>query len=85
MVGAGFNKAKLTAGKHVIEYLYSPAEFGVHPKGTIEIDLVEGHSYEFRIKLCYWCAPRKHAEWIEDRTTKELAWGVRPIWPSWYL
>lgn len=80
----GFDKAKLPPGRHLIEYEYYPAEFGTHPKGTIEIQLVGGHSYEFRSKLCYWCSPRKHAEWILDRSTNELAGAALPTWPSWY-
>ncbi len=45
-VGAGFDKAKLSPGRHVIEYAYYPVEFGAHPKGTIDIDLTPGHSYD---------------------------------------
>jgi hypothetical protein len=84
-VGHGYKKAKLLPGRHVIEYASYPAEFGVHPRGTIEIDLKKGHSYEFRIKLCFWCTPRKYAVWVDDNTTDEEVWGKRPDWPSWFL
>lgn len=84
-VGAGYKKAKLAAGSHVIEYAYYPAEFGVHPRGTIELHLAMGHAYEFRLKLCFWCIPRKYAAWVEDKTTSEDVWGKPPDWPSWYL
>ncbi len=84
-VGAGYDKAKLSPGKHIIEYAYSPSEFGVHPSGTIEIDLTPGHSYEFRIKLCFWCMPRKYAAWVDDKTSGEKVWGKQPDWPAWYL
>lgn len=84
-VGAGYKKAKLLPGRHVIEYAYYTAEFGMHPRGIIEIDLTAGHSYEFGIKLCFWCMPRKYAVWIDDKTTSEKVWGKHPDWPSWYL
>jgi hypothetical protein len=84
-VGNGFKKAKLSPGRHVIEYVSYPAEFGVHPKGIIEIDLTAGHSYEFCLKLCYWCKPRKFAVWVDDKTTNQKVWGKRPDWPAWYL
>lgn len=83
--GACYERAKLKPGPHVIEYAYYPAEFGAHPRGTVEIDLKQGHVYDFRIKLCFWCTPRRFAVWIEDRTTGEPVWGKRPDWPSWYL
>lgn len=84
-LGNGLDSAKLAPGRHLVEYEYHPAEFGVHPRGTIEVRMVAGHSYEFRSKLCYWCKPRKHAEWIVDTSTSELIWGALPTWPSWYL
>ena len=83
--GAGYKQARLSPGRHVIDYAYYPAEFGVHPKGRMEIALAPGHSYEFRIKLCFWCAPRSYAVWVDDKTTGETAWGKRPAWPAWYL
>jgi hypothetical protein len=85
IVGTGYKKAKLSPGRHVIEYAYYPAEFGMHPRGIIEIDLAAGHSYEFGLKLCFWCMPRKSAVWVDDKTTGEKVWGERPDWPSWYL
>lgn len=85
ILGAGFNRARLSSGRHVIEYADYPAEFGEHPKGKIEIELIAGHSYEFNMKYCFWCAPRKYAVWVEDKTTNEKVWGKRPDWPSWYL
>lgn len=84
-VGTGYKRARLLPGRHVIAYAYHPAEFGVHPKGTIEIDLVAGHAYEFGVRLCFWCTPRKYAVWVDDKTTGEKVWGKRPDWPSWYL
>jgi hypothetical protein len=84
-VGTGYKKAKLRPGRHVIEYAYSPAEFGAHPTGIIEIDLAAGHLYEFRVKLSFWCMPRRFAVWVDDKTTGEAVWGKRPDWPSWWL
>lgn len=84
-LGTGYKKARLSPGRHVIAYAYYPAEFGVHPRGTIEIDLAAGHSYEFGLRLCFWCVPRKYAVWVDDKTTREKVWGKRPDWPSWYL
>jgi len=84
-VGTGYERAKLSSGRHAIEYAYYPAEFGAHPKGMIEIDLLGGHAYEFRIKLCFWCIPRKYAAWVDDTAASEPVWGRRPDWPSWYL
>jgi hypothetical protein len=84
-LGTGYKKARLLPGKHVIEYAYYTAQFGAHPKGTIEMDLKAGHLYEFGLKLCFWCNPRKYAVWVDDNTTGELVWGKRPEWPSWYL
>lgn len=80
-------KAKLLPKIHIIEYADYPAQFGssLPIKGIIEIDLKAGHLYEFNIKYCYWCKPRKFAVWIDDKTTGEVAWGKPPDWPSWYL
>ncbi|MBU5635805.1 hypothetical protein KOM00_03580 [Geomonas sp. Red69] len=79
-VGSGYKKAKLHPGKHLIEYAYYPAEFGVHPKGSVELDFKSGHWYQFEIKLCYWCRPRKFAAWLHDKTTGEVVWGKPPDW-----
>lgn len=84
-LGDGYKKTRLLPGMHVMEYADYPAEFGAHPRGTIRVNMKKGHSYEFRLKLCFWCMPRKHAGWIEDTTTGEVAWGKRPDWPSWFL
>src|SRR5512140_3263922 len=46
-VGTGYKKAKLLPGRHIIEYAYNPAEFGMHPKGLIGMELKAGHIYEF--------------------------------------
>ena len=84
-VGEGYKKARLSPGRHRVEYAYSPTQFGLHPKGALEIDLIAGHEYEFRIELCFWCTPRRFAVWVDDRTTGEVAWGKQPDWPSWWL
>jgi hypothetical protein len=84
-LGKDYKKAKISPGRHVIEYSYYPSEFGAHPKGKIEIDLKAGHVYEFHIKLCFWCKPIKFAVWVDDNTTGESVWGAHPDWPSWYL
>jgi hypothetical protein len=84
-VGAGYKQARLSPGRHVIEYAYYPVEFGEHPKGSVEIYLTPGHAYEFRIKLCFWCMPRKYAVWVDDKTRGEKVWGRHPDWPAWYL
>jgi hypothetical protein len=84
-VGHGYNKAPLSPGRHTITYAYYPAEFGVHPQGTLELSLQAGHAYEFRVDLCYWCSPRRYAVWVRDTTTGELVWGKEPDWPSWWL
>jgi hypothetical protein len=84
-VGSGYKEARLSPGRHVIEYAYSPAAFGEHPRGIIEIDLTAGHSYGFGLKLCFWCMPRRYAVWVDDKTTSREVWGKRPDWPSWYL
>lgn len=84
-VGADFKKAKLPPGKHRFEFAAYPAEFGAHPKGVAEIDLIASHEYEFRMDFCYWCKPRRYAVWVDDKTTGELAWGKRRDWPAWRL
>jgi len=84
-VGTGYKKAKLLPGRHVIEYAYYPAEFGEHPRGMIEIDLKAGHLYEFGLKLCFWCQPRKYAVWVDDKATGEVVWGKHQDWPFWFL
>ena len=84
-VGTGYNQAQLAPGRHVIEYAYHTAEFGAHPQGKFGIDLHAGHAYEFNIKLCFWCSPRKSAVWVDDLTSNTLVWGKRPDWPAWYL
>ncbi len=84
-VTTGYKKARLLPGRHVIEYVWYTGGFGTTIKGRIEIDLKADHFYEFRIKLCFWCIPRKYAVWVDDKTTGELVWGRRPDWPSWYL
>jgi hypothetical protein len=84
-VGEGYLKAILSPGKHQLEYADYPAEFGIHPKGLMEIDLIASHVYEFQIKYCYWCSPRKYSVWVDDKMTGELVWGKRPDWPSWWL
>ena len=85
VVGQGYNKARLSPGKHQLEYADYPAEFGTHPRGLLEVDLLTGHVYEFRIKYCFWCNPRKYTVWVDDKTTGGLDWGKRPDWPSWWL
>lgn len=85
VIGEGYKKAKLSPGKHQLEYVDHPAEFGTHPRGLIEVDLLAGHGYEFRIKYCFWCKPRRYTVWVDDKTTGELVWGKRPDWPSWWL
>jgi hypothetical protein len=84
-VGAGYEKAKLRPGRHVIDYAYYPAAFGAHPKGVVDLDLRAAHLYVFRIQLCFWCMPRKHAVWVEDKTAGAVVWGKQPDWPSWWL
>lgn len=84
-VGDGYKQAKLSPGKHRIEYAYYTAEFGANIKGLLEPDLVAGHRYEFRIELCFWCKPRTCAVWVDDQTTGETVWGKPPDWPSWWL
>jgi hypothetical protein len=81
-LGDGYKKAKLVAGRHVLEYAYYTAGFGIHPSGKIEIEMTAGHTYEFKAKLCFWCKPRKYAVWIDDKHAGELAWGKRPDWSS---
>ncbi len=82
-VGEGFKKARMVPGKHVIKYAYYPAQFGQHPEGTAEMDLKAGHLYEFHLKLCFSCTPRKFAVWVEDKTIGTLVWGQHPDWSSW--
>jgi hypothetical protein len=84
-VDKGYKKARLAPGKHQLVYEAHPAEFGTHPKGLLEVDLLPGHVYEFRIDYCYWCIPRRYSTWVDDKTTGELIWGKRPDWPSWWL
>ncbi len=74
-VGTGYKMAKLLPGRHIIEYAYYPVEFGIHPKGLIEIELKAGHNYEFRLKLCYSCIPRRYSMWVSDKTSDEIVWG----------
>ena len=81
--GSGYKKAKLSPGNHKIEYAYYPANFGMHPSGLIEMELRADHSYEFRIKLCYSCNPRRYRIWIHDRTTGKKVWEmIRPDKPE---
>jgi hypothetical protein len=84
-IGNGYKKARLSPGIHRLEYAYFPAEFGTHPRGILELNLVAGHLHEFRIQLCFWCMPRRYAVWVDDKTTGESVWGKRPDWPSWWL
>ena len=84
-IGKGYKKARLSAGKHQLEFAAYPAEFGVHPKGRVDISLLAGHEYEFRIDYCYWCSPRRYSVWVDDKTTGKLVWGKPPDWPSWRL
>ncbi|HZK61400.1 MAG TPA: hypothetical protein VFC41_04940 [Anaerovoracaceae bacterium] len=64
----------LLPGIHSIDYAYYPVEFGMHPKGLIDIELKADHVYEFQIKLCYSCNPRRYSIWIHDRTANEIVW-----------
>jgi hypothetical protein len=84
-LGEGYKKAKLLSGRHVIEYANYSVEFGGHQTGMLELDLAAGHSYQFGLKLCYWCHPRKYAVWVDDKTTGEVVWGKHPDWPAWWL
>ena len=84
-IGKGYVKARLSPGKHQFEYSDYPAEFGVHPNGRLELVLLAGHVYDFRIRYCFWCNPRKYTAWFEDKTSGELIWGKLPDWPSWWL
>ncbi|MFA7332152.1 MAG: hypothetical protein WC326_13870 [Candidatus Delongbacteria bacterium] len=81
----GYKGAKLLAGQHLIEYADYPAQFGAHPAGLIELTLEARHTYQFRMRYCFWCTPRKHAVWIVDKTTGKVVWGQRPDWPGWWL
>lgn len=84
-IGRGYKKARLSPGKHRLEFAAYPAEFGAHPKGLVDIDLLPGNEYEFRIDYCYWCKPRRYSVWVDDKTTEEVVWGTPPDWPSWWL
>jgi hypothetical protein len=84
-VGTGYQRARLSPGRHRIEYTYHTAEFGKHPTGMMEIELLSGHVYEFQIRLCFWCMPRRYAVWVDDKTAGEVVWGKHPDWPSWWL
>ena len=84
-LGLGYKKATLLPGPHAIEYAYYTANFGEHPMGRIDIELVAGHSYRFDLDLCYWCHPRKYAVWVDDLTLNKIAWGQHRDWPSWWL
>jgi len=84
-VGKGYKKARLAPGKHQLVYADHPAGFGAHPEGLLEVDLLPGHEYDFRIEYCFWCSPRKYATRVDDKTTGELLWGNRPAWPFWWL
>jgi hypothetical protein len=84
-VGSGYKRGRLLPGQHAIAYAYYPSEFGAHPSGTIELHVSPGHSYEFKIDLCFWCSPRRYATWVEDKTTNALVWGTRPDWSSWHF
>jgi len=79
-VGTGFKKARLRPGKHTISFADYPAEFGIHPKGSFDIEMKPGHRYRFGIQYCYICKPRKYAVWTDDMTNGELVWGSRPDW-----
>jgi hypothetical protein len=83
--GRGYKTARLAAGVHDIEYSYYTGAFGTNLIGSLQFDFVEGHEYEFRMKLCFWCVPRRYAIWVDDKATGQLVWGRRPDWPSWYL
>lgn len=84
-VDKGYKKARLAPGKHQLVFADYPTEFGTHPKGLLEVDLLPGHVYEFRIDYCFWCTPKRYSNWVDDKTTGELIWGKRPDWPSWWL
>jgi len=80
----GYKTARLTPGKHVIEYSNHVHKLG-HVTGRIELDLRKGHSYVFAFDTCFWCTPRRYAVWIEDRTSGEVPWGKTRDWPAWFL
>lgn len=80
----GYRKARLSPGKHVLEYSNHVHSMG-HVAGRIELEVKKGHAYEFRFDTCFWCMPRRYALWIDDKTTGEVAWGTRRDWPAWYL
>ena len=79
-VRTGYKSARLAPGLHNVAYEDLPVEFGVHPSGSMELDLKPGHGYRFGIKYCFSCVPRRYAVWVDDLTTGELAWGSRPNW-----
>jgi hypothetical protein len=79
-VRTGFKSARLRPGKHIISYADHPDEFGIHPKGSFDMEMKSGHQYRFGIRYCFTCTPRKYAVWIDDTTTGEIAWGSRPDW-----
>ena len=79
-VKTGFKKARLLPGRHIISYADYPTNFGIHPQGSIEIEMKPGHQYRFGVLYCFTCSPRKYAVWIDDITTSEIAWGSRPDW-----
>ena len=79
-VRTGYKRARLRPGKHIISYADYPVEFGIHPKGSMDIEMIPGHQYRFGIKYCFTCTPRQYAVWTDDITTGELAWGSRPDW-----
>jgi hypothetical protein len=83
-IGKGYKKARLSSGKHQLLFADHPARFGALPEGLLDIDLLPGHEYEFRIDYCFWCKPRRYSVWVDDKTTGELIWGKRPDWPSWW-
>jgi hypothetical protein len=83
-VATRYKSAQLRSGSHIIEYSNHVHDFG-HVSGAMELDLVAGHTYEFRFATCYWCKPRKFAVWVDDTTIGSVAWGSRPTWPRWYL
>lgn len=84
-LGAGYKKARLAPGRHALSFSDHPAAFGEHPQGVVELDLLAGHEYEFRIEYCFWCKPRKYAAWVVDTATGQRVWGQGPDWPSWWL
>lgn len=84
-IGRGYKRARLSPGRHQLEFAAYPAKFGAHPKGLLDVDMLPGHEYEFRIDFCFWCKSRRYAVWVDDKTTGKLIWGKRRDWPSWWL